>query len=72
MPPAGAPDGEFAFLAPLVAQAGGDGMTMFDMRKLRSQLASVGPIDRELERLILGYDLVILIPSVRVETDIGR
>ncbi len=72
MQPAGMTGGEFGFLGPLVAQADADGMTMFDMRPLRSHLASIEPIDRELERLILGYDLVILIPSVRAETDIGQ
>jgi hypothetical protein len=72
MRPAGTPGDEFGFLAPLVAQAGTGGMTMFDMRPLRRQFASFGPMDRELERLILGYDLVILIPSVRAATDIRR
>ena len=66
------PGGEFGFLTPLAAQAGSTGMTIFDMRMLRSRLGSFGPIDRELERLILGYDPVVLIPSVRAETDIGQ
>jgi hypothetical protein len=36
---------------------------MFDLRGLRKGFPSFGPADRELERLIFGNDLLVLIPN---------
>ena len=37
-------------------------LLMFDLRGFRSGLRSLGPVDREMERLIFGYDFLVLIP----------
>jgi hypothetical protein len=39
------------------------GWAMFDLRGLRKGFRSLGPVDKELERLIFGYDLIVLIPT---------
>jgi len=51
-------------LAPLYAKAYPGAWTVFDLRPLRREFDRFGPVDRELERLIFGYDLVVLIPEV--------
>jgi hypothetical protein len=56
------------FLAPLYAEAYPGGWTVFDLRPLRSKFASFGQVDRDLERLIFGYDLLVLIPEVTAQT----
>jgi hypothetical protein len=35
----------------------------FDLRGLRKGLHSLEPVDKELERMIFGYDLMVLIPN---------
>jgi hypothetical protein len=57
-------------LAPLYAEAYPAGWTVFDLRPLRSKFASFGHVDRELERLIFGYDMLVLVPVVTVQADI--
>ncbi|WP_263382415.1 hypothetical protein [Granulicella arctica] len=61
------PDG---FMALLSAQALPGSWTVFDLHPLRSRFADLGPVDRELERLIFGYDVLILIPTITPETPI--
>jgi hypothetical protein len=39
-----------------------DGFTVFDLRGFRPGFQSLGPVDREMERLIFGYDFLVLIP----------
>jgi hypothetical protein len=41
----------------------GQGYTMFDLRGLRKNYASLGTVDREMERMIYGYDFLVLIPT---------
>lgn len=58
------------FLAPLYAQAFRGAWTVFDLRPLRSQFARWGRVDRALERLIFGYDMLVLIPKVTAQDPI--
>jgi len=46
--------------------AGSEGWTVFDLRKLRGEAIS----DLSLQRLILGYDLLVLIPEATPATQI--
>ncbi len=62
-----AKDIEPGALAPLYSEAFPGGWTVFDLRPLRSQFASFGPVDRDLERLILGYDMLVLVPEVTAQ-----
>jgi hypothetical protein len=39
------------------------GLTMFDLRAMRKGFRSLGPVDKEMERIIFGNDLLILIPQ---------
>lgn len=55
-------DSDFRFLKPMFDNLTGDGWTMFDLRGLRKGFVSLGPVDKELERLIFGNDLLVLIP----------
>ena len=55
-------------LAPLYAQVYPEGWTVFDLRPLRSRFVSFGHVDRDLERLIFGYDMLVLIPEVTAQT----
>jgi len=65
-----AKDPEPGALAPLYSEAYPGGWTVFDLRPLRSQLASVGHVDRDLERLIFGYDMLVLVPQVTAQAAI--
>jgi hypothetical protein len=56
------------FLAPLYAEVNPGGWTIFDLRPLRSKFASFNHADRELERLIFGYDMLVLVPEVTAQT----
>jgi hypothetical protein len=54
-------------LAPLYAAAYRKEWTVFDLRPLRSNFADLGHVDRELERLIFGYDTLVLIPQMTAQ-----
>lgn len=56
-------DSDFLFLKPMFDHLQADGWTMFDLRGLRKGFSSLEPVDKELERLIFGYDLLVLIPQ---------
>jgi hypothetical protein len=62
-----AKDANPAFMAPFYAQAYSGAWTVFDLRPLRSQFDDLGHVDRELERLIFGYDMLVLVPEVTPE-----
>lgn len=64
------PGSDFAFMKPFFDQADAHAMTVFDMRPFRPVFASLGPVDRETERLIFGYDLVVVSPAVHAAGDI--
>ena len=57
-------------LVPLYAMAYPDKWTVFDLRPLRSEFDNLGHVDRELERLIFGYDVLVLIPQVTAQAAI--
>ena len=68
-PPAPAPlnlaedkDSDFLYLKPMFDNMLADGFTVFDLRGFRSGFQSLSPVDREMERLIFGYDFLVLIP----------
>jgi hypothetical protein len=56
-------DSDFLFLKPLFENLESEGWTMFDLRGLRKGFSSLEPVDKEMERLIFGYDLLVLIPN---------
>lgn len=55
-------DSDFLYLKPMFENLLPTGFTFFDLRGLRHEFRSLGPVDREMERLIFGYDFVVLIP----------
>ena len=61
-----APEG----LAPFYTEAYPGVWTVFDLRPLRREFASFGQVDRDLERLVFGYDMLVLIPEVTAQADI--
>jgi hypothetical protein len=54
----------------LVAETSPGTWTVFDLRPLRVQFDTFGHVDRELERLIFGYDVLVVIPAVTAATPI--
>ncbi len=56
-------DSDFLFLKPMFDNLESGGWTMFDLRGLRKGFRSLEPVDKEMERLIFGYDLLVLIPN---------
>ena len=56
-------DSNFLYLKPLFDAVQPEGMTMFDLRAFRKGFWELGPIDREMERLIFGIDFLILVPN---------
>jgi hypothetical protein len=50
----------FHFLKPFVDAADRNGLTLYDMRPLRSHFASMGITDPNYERLVFGYDFLVL------------
>lgn len=65
-----ATDQSFAFMTPLFDARLRDGWTMYDLRALREHFDSVGHSSEDLERLVFGYDLVVLIPTVTPSSQI--
>jgi hypothetical protein len=62
-------DKDYQFLRPMVDRLEPTGWTMFDLRGIR-KTAGRGTLDRDMERLVLGYDLLILIPDSTASTQI--
>jgi hypothetical protein len=56
-------DSDFLFLKPMFDNLETTGWTMFDLRGFRKGFRSLEPVDKEMERLIFGYDLLVLIPN---------
>ena len=56
-------DSDFLFLKPMFDNLESGGWTMFDLRGLRKGFRSLEPVDKEMERIIFGYDLLVLIPN---------
>jgi hypothetical protein len=57
-------------LAPLYAKAYQREWTVYDLRPLRSRFDGFGRVNRDLERLIFGYDILVLIPQVTAQDSI--
>jgi hypothetical protein len=56
-------DSDFLFLKSMFDNLESTDWTMFDLRGLRKGFRSLEPVDKEMERLIFGYDLLVLIPN---------
>lgn len=56
-------DSDFLFLKPLFDNMVENLWTLYDLRGLRARFNRYGRIDPELERVIFGYDFVVLIPD---------
>jgi len=52
----------YPWLKPVVDSQISDAWTLYDLRKLRFQ--NLGPIDPGMERLVYGYDLLIIVPEL--------
>jgi len=55
-------DSDFLFLKPMFDNLLAEGFTVFDLRGFRPGFRSLGAVDRDMERLIFGYDFLIIIP----------
>jgi hypothetical protein len=60
---AGDKDSSFLFFKPLFDLQIENSWTLYDLRALRDSFSKYGKIDPELERVIFGYDFVVLIPE---------
>jgi hypothetical protein len=60
---AGDKDSPFLFFKPLFDVQIENSWTLYDLRALRDSFSKYGKIDPELERVIFGYDFVVLIPD---------
>ena len=63
-------DPDYKFMAPMTENLSPDGWTVFDLRGLRKSFRSLGPVDVSMERLIFGYDLLVLVPQVTASEQI--
>jgi hypothetical protein len=63
-------DNDYRFLKPVFDNLENQGWSLFDLRPLRTQFDSFGPVDRDMERLIFGYDLMVIIPEIHAATQI--
>ena len=63
-------DSDFAFLKPLFENQAANSWTIYDMRALRDKFSDYGKIDPEFERIIFGYDFVVLVPDPRASHDV--
>lgn len=63
-------ESEFPFLKPLFENQVAGSWTIYDLRALRTGFSQFGKIDPELERIIFGYDFVVLVPEATASHDI--
>jgi hypothetical protein len=63
-------DSDFLYLKPMFDSVGAEGLTLFDLRAFRKAFKSMGTVDREMERLIYGYDFLVLVPNAIPSTQI--
>jgi hypothetical protein len=57
----------FAFLAPFVANMVPDAWTLYDLRPLRVHFSQAGIADAGYERLVFGYDFLLLVPQTTAD-----
>ena len=62
---AGDKDSPFLFFKPLFETQVENSWTLYDLRALRDGFSKYGKINPELERVIFGYDFVVLIPDLK-------
>ena len=67
---AGDKDSDFLFLKPLFENQATNSWTLYDVRALRENFSKYGKVDTELERMIFGYDFVVLIPDPKPSHDL--
>ena len=63
-------DSDFLFLKPLFDTQVPGSWTLYDLRSLRDGFSKYGKVDPELERVIFGYDFVVLIPDATPSHDL--
>ncbi len=63
-------DSDFVYLKPFFEKTGSEGLTLFDLRAFRKGFLSLGSVDPEMERLIFGYDFLVLVPKAAPSTPI--
>jgi hypothetical protein len=56
-------DSDFLFLKPMFENMVPDGNTLFDLRGMREDFKSLGPVSTDMERMIYGYDFLVLVPN---------
>jgi hypothetical protein len=62
-----AKDSPYAFLTPFFAAQTKGSWTLFDLRALRPRFDRYGALDKEMERLVFGYDFLVLVADPRPE-----
>lgn len=67
---AGDKDSDFLFLKPLFETQVPGSWTLYDLRALRTDFSKYGKIESELERVVFGYDFVVLIPDPKPSHDL--
>jgi hypothetical protein len=55
-------DPDYRWLKPAIDNQAPNAWTLYDLRKLR--FAKTGPIDPDMERMVYGYDLLVIIPEL--------
>lgn len=61
-------DASLPFLKPMVENLADSGWTLFDLRELRKNIQLIG--SSELRRVILGFDLLVIIPEAKPSTQL--
>jgi hypothetical protein len=62
---------DFLFLKPLFENMVANLWTLYDLRGLRARFNRYGRVDPELERIIFGFDFVVLIPDPKASHPLG-
>jgi hypothetical protein len=55
-------DHDYRWLKPAIDNRLPNAWTLFDLRKMHFR--TLGPVDPDMERLIYGYDLLIIVPEL--------
>jgi hypothetical protein len=55
-------DPDYRWLKPAIDNRAANAWTLYDLRKLR--FTKTGPVDPDMERLVYGYDLLVIIPEL--------
>jgi hypothetical protein len=66
----GVKDSDFLFPEPLLENQAANSWTLYDVRAHRENFSKYGKVDPELERMISGYDFVVLIPDPKPSHDL--